>query len=84
MAKISEERAARWGYTGFSALVSSKVQLSILALLGITALCAYVVGLHGTFTGYRHVYGVTRQIPWGLLISGYIFCVVTSTGLCLV
>ena len=84
MAKISEERAARWGFTGFSALVSSKVQLSILTLLGLIALGSYAVGLHGTFTGYHHVYGVTRQIPWGLLISGYIFCVVTSTGLCLV
>lgn len=83
--KIQKETAERWGYSGFGALLSShKIFLTILALLIIATIYTFTVGLQGTFTGYRHIYGVTRQIPWGILISGYIFCVVTSTGLCLV
>jgi len=84
MAKISEERAARWGYSGVAALGSSKAQLAILISLLLVALWGYAVGMQGKIIGYREVYGVTREIPWGLLIAGYIFCVVTSTGLCLV
>ncbi len=56
-------------------------------LLGISILIFLLslgFGLHGIYTGYRHVYGVTREIPWGILISGYVFFVVTSTGLCIV
>lgn len=85
MIKIRKDTAERWGYSGIGALMSSnKLFLRILVILGLVAICAFAVGLHGTFTGYRHVYSVTRQIPWGILIAGYIFCVVTSTGLCMV
>lgn len=82
--KIKKETAERWGYEGIQALLASRTYLNIFLFFGLVALAAFSVGLHGTFTGYRHVYGVSRQIPWGLLIAGYIFCVVTSTGLCLV
>lgn len=34
--------------------------------------------------GHDHVYNVSREIPWGILISTYVFFVVSSTGLCLV
>lgn len=84
MGKMSKERAARWGYSGVTALGTSKAQLAILIGLSLVALWGYGVGLQGKVIGYRHVYGVTRDIPWGLLIAAYIFCVVTSTGLCLV
>ncbi len=84
MAKISEERAKRWGYSGIAALGTSKTQLTIMIALSLVALWGFITGMQGKIVGYREVYGVTRDIPWGLLISGYIFCVVTSTGLCLV
>lgn len=84
MIKISEETAERWGFSGLKELTRNKTHLTILTVLGLVLVYAYGVGLHGTITGYHKVYGVTRQIPWGLLIAGYIFCVVTSTGLCLV
>ncbi len=41
-------------------------------------------GLHAFVVGYGHIYNVTREVPWGILISTYVFFVVTSTGLCLV
>ncbi|MFC1523746.1 NrfD/PsrC family molybdoenzyme membrane anchor subunit [Thermodesulfobacteriota bacterium] len=85
MIQIKKDTAERWGYSGIGALFRSHhLLLTILGILSLVLVYGVAVGLHGTFTGYRHVYGVTRQIPWGLLISGYIFCVVTSTGLCLV
>lgn len=84
MIKIKKETAERWGFSGLNELLSSKNVFYLLVFLVLLTIYAFAVGLHGTFTGYRHVYGVTRQIPWGILISGYIFCVVTSTGLCLV
>ncbi len=41
-------------------------------------------GLHAMWIGHEHAYGVTREVPWGLLLAAYVFFVVTSTGLCLV
>ena len=75
----------KWGFHGVEALKKAspayKLTMGMFALL---ALAGAAVGLHGMITGYHHVYGVTREISWGLLISAYIFCVVTSTGLCIV
>lgn len=41
-------------------------------------------GLHAMIKGHEHFYNTSREIPWGVLISTYVFFVVTSTGLCLV
>lgn len=82
--KIKNETAERWGYVGVKELFASSNYFTVFAFIGILAMAGLAIGLHGKLTGYRHVYGVSRQIPWGLLISGYIFCVVNSTGLCLV
>ncbi len=75
----------RWGFHGVDALKqASPLYKTMMGLFALIALIGAAVGLHGLFVGYHHVYGVTRQISWGLLISAYIFCVVTSTGLCIV
>jgi len=84
MVKMTQERAERWGYSGISALFSNKTHLNIMLLFLAIAIAGVAMGVDGKLKGYNLVYGVTRQIPWGLLIAGYIFCVVTSTGLCLV
>lgn len=60
---------------------------SYYVLLIITAMIVFVASfttLHALNIGYRHAYNVTREMPWGILISTYIFFVVTSTGLCIV
>ncbi len=57
------------------------LSLSICALL---LFAGSVAGLQATIGGHHVFYGVTRQVSWGVLISTYIFFVVTSTGLCLV
>lgn len=33
------------------------------------------------FKGQEQMFGVTREVPWGMLISTYAFFVITSTGL---
>ena len=56
-------------------------------LVGIAALVVLIAAMfavNAMYIGYRHTYGVTREIPWGILISGYIFFVLTSSGLCIV
>lgn len=60
---------------------------SYYLLLGIGGLLMYIAAMFGVSAmskGYREVYGITREIPWGILISTYVFFVVTSTGLCIV
>ncbi len=49
----------------------------ILCLIGMMGLISFLIHGHAA-------YGTYRQVSWGLLISTYIFFVVSSTGLCLV
>ncbi|WP_028579390.1 NrfD/PsrC family molybdoenzyme membrane anchor subunit [Desulfogranum japonicum] len=50
---------------------------------GILLAVGIVTGLYGFIVGHEHVYNVSREVPWGLLISTYAFFAITSTGLCL-
>lgn len=49
----------------------------VLCLIGLAGLASYLIQGHDA-------YNISRQVPWGILISTYIFFVVSSTGLCLV
>ncbi|WP_028585456.1 NrfD/PsrC family molybdoenzyme membrane anchor subunit [Desulfogranum mediterraneum] len=50
---------------------------------GLLLAVGIATGLYGFFVGHEHVYNVSREVPWGLLISTYAFFAITSTGLCL-
>ncbi len=50
----------------------------------VCTLVGVLFGLHSMLIGHEHSFGVTREVPWGLLLAAYVFFVVTSTGLCLV
>jgi len=54
------------------------VLFGLIAAIGLIGIVQ--VFLHGQEASY----GVSRQFPWGLLLAGYIFLVVSSTGLCLI
>lgn len=56
----------------------------IIVLMGIFTVVGVIFGIHAMFIGHEHAYGVTREVPWGLMLAAYVFFVVTSTGLCLV
>lgn len=62
----------------------SSVYNGAIAIFGLFTLIGVVFGVHAMFIGHEHAYGVTREVPWGLLLAAYVFFVVTSTGLCLV
>ncbi len=68
---------------GLEATGSGKYNLTIglLALLTIVGIGA---GVHSLYVGHEHTFGVSRGVPWGILIAAYVFFVVTSTGLCIV
>ncbi|MFN3407059.1 MAG: NrfD/PsrC family molybdoenzyme membrane anchor subunit, partial [Caldimicrobium sp.] len=73
-----------WLSSLFDFLSGTKAFYYIIGICSLILLIAAMFGVNAMYTGYRHVYGVTREIPWGILISGYVFFVVTSTGLCIV
>jgi Ni/Fe-hydrogenase subunit HybB-like protein len=49
----------------------------LLTVIGIGA------GIYAFAIGHHHAYANTREMPWGIMISGYAFFAITSTGLCL-
>ncbi|WP_028579386.1 NrfD/PsrC family molybdoenzyme membrane anchor subunit [Desulfogranum japonicum] len=62
----------------------SGVYKGFLYIFMFGTLLGVAFGLHAMWIGHEHAYGVTREVPWGLLLAAYVFFVVTSTGLCLV
>lgn len=72
-------------YSTLIGFLSGTRSFYILFSLGVlTVFIASIMGLDAMRIGYRHAYNITREIPWGIIISTYIFFVVTSTGLCIV
>ena len=55
-----------------------------IAIGGLLAALGLAAGVHSMYVGHEHTFGVTREVPWGLLIATYVFFVVSSTGLCLI
>jgi len=51
--------------------------LSLVVIAGLTA------GSYATMTGHEIAYGISREVPWGILTSSFAFFAITSTGLCL-
>ena len=55
-----------------------------MAFTTVALLAAFMAGAVAYILHGHHVYNVTRQHPWGLLIAMYVFFVVSSTGLCII
>jgi Ni/Fe-hydrogenase subunit HybB-like protein len=68
---------------GLEASGSGKYNLTI-GLLALLTVIGVGAGVHSLYVGHEHTYGVSRGVPWGILIAAYVFFVVTSTGLCIV
>jgi len=65
-------------------LQGTKGYYAALIISGLLLLSAVAAGVHAQYVGTMNAYGASREVPWGILISTYVFFVVTSTGLCLV
>lgn len=85
MIKKRADIKKKWGFHGIEAVKAASPQYKfVMALFGLLSIVGLLVAIDGMNKGYHHVYGVTREVPWGLLIAAYVFCVVTSTGLCII
>ena len=58
----------------------------ILVFVGLTLICVIglAFGLHTMLVGHHHTLGTTREVPWGLLITPYVFFACLATGLCMI
>ncbi len=68
---------------GLEASGSGKYTLTV-AILALLSVAGVAAGVHSLIAGHEHTFGVSRGVPWGILIAAYVFFVVTSTGLCIV
>lgn len=75
---------ASWYSNVMEMLSGGRSYYILLIITGLIIFAASFTTINALNIGYRHAYNVTREIPWGILISTYIFFVVTSTGLCIV
>lgn len=62
----------------------SSIYNMVIYFLGFVTIVGVGAGVHSLVAGHEHTFGVSREVPWGILIAAYIFFVVTSTGLCIV
>jgi len=70
--------------TTLAVLTRRPGQLAWFGFLGTGILIGMIAVASVFLRGHGHALNVTREIPWGILISTYVFFVVSSTGLCLV
>ncbi|MHB9111792.1 MAG: NrfD/PsrC family molybdoenzyme membrane anchor subunit [Thermoleophilia bacterium] len=64
--------------------IKDRSYLIALTILSLMFVAGTVAGIHAKLIGSLEAYGAYREMPWGILISTYVFFVVTSTGFCLV
>ena len=43
-----------------------------------------VFGVHALLVGHDHVFGTSREVPWGILITPYVFFACLATGACII
>lgn len=55
----------------------------LIFLAAITAI-GLSFGLHAMIVGHDHVFGTSREVPWGILITPYVFFACLSTGICII
>ncbi|HLE42011.1 MAG TPA: NrfD/PsrC family molybdoenzyme membrane anchor subunit [Nitrospirota bacterium] len=72
-------------YSTLTGFLSGSKSFYVMLAIGMVVIYAGAMGAFDAIRiGYRHAYGATREVTWGILISTYVFFVVTSTGLCIV
>jgi molybdopterin-containing oxidoreductase family membrane subunit len=62
----------------------SKYYIPLVGVGVILFIIGVIVGLYGFVKGHHVIFNVTRDVPLGILLSTYVFFVVSSTGCCLV
>jgi len=55
---------------------------SCIFFAALTAI-GFSFAIHAMFVGHDHVFGTSREVPWGILITPYVFFACLSTGICI-
>lgn len=63
---------------------NTRIPLPLIAILFVIGAVAFYGVFNILTKGHAEAMGTTKSVPWGLLISTYVFFVVSSTGLCLI
>lgn len=58
--------------------------LPLFFLFSIFAAIGLSFGIHAMIVGHDHVFGTSREVPWGILITPYVYFACLSTGLCII
>ena len=64
--------------------IPGKNLLAPLALLAVLTGIGVSFAIHALFVGHDHVFGTSREVPWGILITPYVFFACLSTGICII
>jgi molybdopterin-containing oxidoreductase family membrane subunit len=76
--------------TGLYPIVTTRLRSATMGYYALLLFCGALFlagtgfGIHAMVAGHEKLFNLSREVPWGILISTYVFFVVTSTGLCLV
>ena len=54
-----------------------------LALSALVTALGVAFGIHALIAGHDHVFGTSREVPWGILITPYVFFACLATGACI-
>ncbi|SHO48824.1 NrfD/PsrC family molybdoenzyme membrane anchor subunit [Desulfopila aestuarii] len=64
--------------------VPGKNLLPPLVLFALLVGVGVAFAIHALFVGHDHVFGTSREVPWGILITPYVFFACLSTGICII
>lgn len=64
--------------------IQGKNLLPPLVLLSLIVMTGVGFALHALVVGHDHVFGTSREVPWGILITPYVFFACLSTGICII
>lgn len=59
-------------------LMPISILLALITGLGLS------FGIHALIVGHDHVFGTSREVPWGILITPYVFFACLATGICII
>lgn len=64
--------------------VPSRNFVPLFIFLALVMAVGISFGIHALFVGHDHVFGTSREVPWGILITPYVFFACLSTGMCII
>ena len=78
------ERRIAAGEAALSGRITYAVPLWLIMLSAGLLAAGLAFAGHAFLAGHDHTFGTTREVPWGILISSYVFFASMSTGLCII